>query len=146
MTTIGVFALVTDDDARVLCVKHNYGDFHWGMPGGRLEPGENPIAAMERVVMEEAAVTIAVSGFVGAYAAPYRDDLVLVFRASVRECLPWRPSDEISAIGFFRADALPEPMSANHRLRYADAIGGLTGGFRAFSAPGEIHAACDFLS
>lgn len=145
MTTIGVFALVTDADARVLCVKHNYGDFHWGMPGGRLESGENPIAAVEREVMEEAAVAIAITGFVGAYAAPYRDDLVLLFRAVARERLPWRPNDEISEMGFFDSRDLPEPMSANHRLRYADALGGLAGGFRIFAAPGAFLAAHDLL-
>ena len=136
MTTIGVFAAIFDDRGDVLCVRQNYGDRAWGMPGGRLEPGEDPLSALEREVIEESGVSIEVRKFVGVYSAAYKDDLVLLFAADVRERGSWAPNDEISEIGFFLATALPEPMHANQRLRFRDIEAGMTGVVRALSAPG----------
>lgn len=46
-----------DVDGRVLLVEHVERD--WTIPGGHLEPGESPEAALHREVLEEAAATIA---------------------------------------------------------------------------------------
>lgn len=139
MTTIGVFAAVFDEHGHVLCVRQDYGDRVWGMPGGRLERGEDPVSALEREAFEEAGVTVDVLGFVGAYSASYRDDLVLLFTAVVRQRAPWAANNEISEIGFFPLHALPEPMSENARLRFHDVAAGEAGILRTLSSPGVVH-------
>jgi len=135
---IGVFAGVFDQQGRVLCVRQNYGTRVWGMPGGRMEAGEDPVSALKREAFEEAGVTIEVRRLVGIYAAPYRDDLVLLFEADLENRCPWAATDEISEIGFFPLDALPQPMSDNTRLRFDDIATGEAGILRTLTAPGVV--------
>lgn len=138
MHTIGVFACVFDDEGHVLCVRENYGQRLWAMPGGRLEAGEDPVSAVEREALEEAAATIRVGALAGVYAATHQDDVVLLFTADLVERGTRLPDDEISAVGFFAVDALPEPMGGNTRLRFEDVVAGRLGVLRALSAPGVL--------
>jgi ADP-ribose pyrophosphatase YjhB (NUDIX family) len=101
-----------------------------------MEPGEDPITALEREALEEAGVVARIRGLVGVYSAPYRDDLVLLFAADLVERRLWEPDEEISAIGFFPVTALPEPMSGNTRLRFADVLTEQGGVVCTLSAPG----------
>ena len=138
MHTIGVFACVFDEQGRVLCVRENYGERLWAMPGGRLEAGEDPISAVEREAMEEAAATIRVRHLVGVYAATHRDDIVLLFAADLIGRAERLPDGEISEVGLFPLDALPKPMGANSRLRFDDVVAGRIGVLRALSSPGVL--------
>jgi len=56
---------------------------HWTTPGGRVEVGESPLAALEREVLEEIACEVRIMHLIGVYAKPYRDDLVLSLAARV---------------------------------------------------------------
>jgi 8-oxo-dGTP pyrophosphatase MutT (NUDIX family) len=53
MPTLGVFAAIFDDSGRILCVRMNYATRAWTTPGGRVEVGESPFAALRREVLEE---------------------------------------------------------------------------------------------
>lgn len=136
MTTIGVFAGVLDHEGRALCVRHNYGDFEWGMPGGRLEVGEDPISAVKREIFEETGVVANITAFVGVYSAAYRDDMVLFFAGMATERAQWSPNDEIMEADFFPIASLPQPMGLNARLRFDDMIAGNRGVLRTLSEPG----------
>lgn len=116
----------------------NYGERLWAMPGGRLEAGEDPVSAVEREALEEAAATIRVRILAGVYAATHRDDVVLLFTADLVERNARLPDDEISEVGFFAVDALPEPMGGNTRLRFEDVVAGKLGILRSLSAPGVV--------
>ena len=142
MTSIGVFAGVFDSEGKVLCVRHAYGERDWGMPGGQLEAGEDPLTCLHREVAEETGCSISVRHFVGAYSAAYKDDLVLLFAADLVEAGKWEPNDEIAEIGWFDLDALPAPMAANPRLRCADLAEGARGVMRVLSAPGVVAQSC----
>ena len=50
---IGSAAAIFDDLGRVLLVKHTYGNFNWGMPGGIALPAEEPSLAAARELEEE---------------------------------------------------------------------------------------------
>jgi ADP-ribose pyrophosphatase YjhB (NUDIX family) len=138
MATIGAFALLLDDDSRVLCVKQNYPPHEWTLPGGRVEPNESPLAALHREIKEETGCRIAIERHVGTYARIDADDLVLLFVARILERAPWTPNGEIAELGFFRPSTLPEPMNARHRQRIVDAVDGRSGLVRVYDGPDSL--------
>lgn len=75
MLTLGVFAAIFDGDGRILCVRMNYATHAWTTPGGRVEPGESPLAALEREVLEESGLVVVADGLVGVYSKPHNNDL-----------------------------------------------------------------------
>lgn len=127
MLTLGVFAAIFDGDGRILCVRMNYATHAWTTPGGRVEPGESPLAALEREVLEESCLVVVADGLVGVYSKPHNNDLVLFMRARVLRHHPWEPNSEISQLGYFARDELPEPMGLGVRTRIIDALDGITG-------------------
>lgn len=135
MATIGAFAVIFDEQDRVLCVKANYASLYWSTPGGRVEAGESPAETLTREVLEETGYVVEPGELIGVYAKPYRDDLVLSFRASIVDQLPWSPNHEISEIGFYEVEALPDHMGIIARTRIIDARNNLTGVFRVFDTP-----------
>jgi 8-oxo-dGTP pyrophosphatase MutT (NUDIX family) len=51
---VGVVGVVFDEGGRVLLAEHVFRtDFAWGLPGGWLERGEDPIQAIQREIEEE---------------------------------------------------------------------------------------------
>jgi 8-oxo-dGTP diphosphatase len=83
MSSIGVFASLFDTSGRILLVRQAYGARHWTTPGGRVEEGESPLAALDREVLEEIACEVHLAHLIGVYAKPYRDDLVLSFAVAL---------------------------------------------------------------
>ena len=127
MPTLGVFAAIFDDSGRILCVRMNYATRAWTTPGGRVEPGESPLTALRREVLEESGLDVVADGLVGVYSKPQKNDLVLSLRARVLGRIPWQPNAEISHIAYFGRDDLPEPMSLGARTRILDALDGAVG-------------------
>ena len=129
MTSIGVFAALFDEQRRILCVKRNYRDYRWTLPGGRLEQHEDPITGVEREVYEETGYHITAGELIGVYSFPPKDDIVLFFAADIiRHDAAWElPAGELSAVSFFPVDALPEEFSEGARQRVKDAAAGKRG-------------------
>ena len=59
---IAVKAFILDHNGHLLLVKRSQVDPHmpngWDIPGGRLEPGENPLTGLQREVSEEVGLDI----------------------------------------------------------------------------------------
>jgi 8-oxo-dGTP diphosphatase len=134
MPTVGVFAAIFDERGRILCVKLNYGPLNWTTPGGRVEAGESPVAALVREIHEESGYYAQVERLVGIYSAPFKDDIVLMMTARIIGSDGWAPDDEIAQMGFFAQAALPEPMNPRVRRRIEDAFAGHSGILHVFDA------------
>ena len=118
--TIGVFAIIQDDDRRVLLCHRRDHDL-WNLPGGALEHGEAPWDGVIREVKEETELDVEVARLAGVYSKPEADDLVFSFlcrRVGGEIAL----SDEADRIEFFRADALPPNTIPKQVERIADSV------------------------
>ena len=62
MKTIHVVAAIIVDDDQIFVTQRGYGDWkdYWEFPGGKIEPGETPEAALHREILEELDTEIAV--------------------------------------------------------------------------------------
>jgi 8-oxo-dGTP diphosphatase len=131
--SLGVFAAIFDDSRRILCVRMNYATRAWTTPGGRVELGETPFAALKREVLEESGLDVVADGLIGVYCKPWKDDVVLFMRARILGRISWVPNDEISHLGYFGRDEIPEPMGVGARTRIVDAFDGISGVVRIIS-------------
>jgi ADP-ribose pyrophosphatase YjhB (NUDIX family) len=134
MPGIGVFAAIFDEQGRILCVKRNYPPFTWTTPGGGMEHGESLDQAVEREVREETGYIEQARRLLGAYSSTYKDDLVLSIEAEIVDRGQWQPNHEISEIGFFAKDELPQPMHLATIERILDAFNKYVGVMRVFDA------------
>ncbi|MGN6423867.1 MAG: NUDIX domain-containing protein [Asticcacaulis sp.] len=124
--TLGVRALVTDEQNRVLLIEHTYVP-GWWLPGGGVDRGETAHQAVARELREEAGVDpVGAPQLLSVHAneAFFPGDHVLLFRVT-----DWRACDmtshgEIRGVGFFALDALPQPMNAASARRIREALGG----------------------
>ncbi len=62
MKTIRVVAAIIIEDGKVFATQRGYGEFKdgWEFPGGKIEAGEGPEAALRREIMEELETEVAV--------------------------------------------------------------------------------------
>jgi ADP-ribose pyrophosphatase YjhB (NUDIX family) len=125
--TLGVRALVIDDDGRIFLVKHSYVS-GWHLPGGGVEAGETLTQAVARELREEGNIEVTAPpqlyGIFFNNRASWRDHVALfVVRAFHQSAAPV-PDREIIAHGFFALDALPNDTTASTRARIIEVLGG----------------------
>jgi len=82
--TLVVAGLIIGDDQRILITQRRADQalpLHWEFPGGKVEPGEAPVAALARELREELGVTVEVGKIwdVLFHAYPAFDLVMLVY-------------------------------------------------------------------
>lgn len=123
--TVGVKAIPLLPDGRVVMVRHTYVR-GWHLPGGKVEAGETPAAAVERELREEIGMTGSRGpAFVAAFdhRPDFKRDTVHLYVARDVAYVP-RLSLEIEAIGAFAPDALPPETTPATRRRLAELASG----------------------
>jgi phosphoheptose isomerase len=112
---VNVAVLVRDVDGRILLEKRRDCGL-WGLPGGRVEPGESISEAAERELIEETGLSIHVTRLLGVYSGPR--DRILIFPDNVVQIVDvllearilagiLTLSRESEAMEFFALSALP---------------------------------------
>jgi len=126
-TTVGVKAIVTDPEGRVLLVKTRYQRW-WTLPGGGVHRQESPELAAIREVREETGVRIEpeILRFHGLYSnfAEGKSDYIAVFMAELTGMVEPVPGLEIEKAAFHALDALPEDTSPATSRRLAEMTDG----------------------
>ena len=125
--TLGVRALIIDEQNRVFLVRHSYVP-GWYLPGGGVEVGETAGEALAREIREEANIELEGDPtFHGVFfnKGVSRRDHVLVYVARQFRILgPRRPDWEIVESGFFDIGALPGNATRSTRSRVAEVVQG----------------------
>jgi 8-oxo-dGTP diphosphatase len=129
--TLAAAVVLFDPDGRVLLVHQTYDGCRWGLPGGRLEPGESPQQAAVREVAEEAGVVVTLDHLVGLYSLrSRRHGLRFIFHGTIQSGVPQPGSDgEISEVAWFAVDELPPSITNTAPFAIRDAAAGNRGVF-----------------
>ena len=125
--TLGVRALVIDDEGRIFLVKHSYVS-GWHLPGGGVEAGETLLQAIARELREEGNIEITeppqLHGVFFNDRASRRDHVALFVVRAFRQTRAPVPDGEIIAHGFFGIEALPNDTTTATRARIIEVLGG----------------------
>src|SRR5258705_1741299 len=129
--TSAVAAVSEDPAGRVLLCQQSQGHRMWGLPGGRIRPGESPIHAAVRDIREETGTDIDLVDLVGLYtltgtttahspgdpsangAGQLPDVLIHVFRARLTGEATLNAPGRICRLGWYDAGSMPEPVTAS---------------------------------
>lgn len=120
MPTIGAFAVVLDQESRVLLCRRRDRDA-WNLPGGGATSGELPTAAAVRETLEETGLDIALVRLVGIYLKPAQDDMAFVFQARPVRGEPMATA-ESHEVRWFKPDEFPPSLFPSHLERICDAL------------------------
>ncbi|MCW2991478.1 MAG: hydrolase [Solirubrobacterales bacterium] len=126
---VTTYAFLAGADGRYLALRRAHPPCagEWDLPGGFVEGGEDPSAAIAREVREETGLEIDVLGVIGAYTSVYgetgRHTVDVGFHA--RLAAGQHPgdmllSDEKSEAAWFALDNFPDPAFAGERAGLAD--------------------------
>lgn len=121
MFTIGAFAIIFDEQGRVLLGRRRDFDM-WNLPGGGVESGELPTEAAIRETREETGLEVTTERLVGVYGkVDNPDELVFAFVCRVTGG-QLSITDEADACRYFAVADIPPNTSPKHVERIHDAL------------------------
>jgi ADP-ribose pyrophosphatase YjhB (NUDIX family) len=113
--TVTVAAVVSDDQGRVLLLKHVFRiGSGWGIPGGFIEKRENPEDALRRELAEEIGLELESAQLTLARTLKSLHQIEIIFRCKAKG-VPTRKSLEIARYDWFAIDSLPKDISPDQR-------------------------------
>jgi ADP-ribose pyrophosphatase YjhB (NUDIX family) len=118
---VGVVGVVQNNSGQILFLKHTYrGKYPWGLPGGWLKRGEQPVKALEREIREETGMDVEVIKPLIVSGDNQWPRVDLIFLCKVID-EAFSASEEVSSARFFNINELPEIMPSQ-RIIIQEAI------------------------
>ena len=119
--TVSAGAIVTNDEGKVLLLNHVLRPSSgWGVPGGFIEHGEQPEAAVKREVMEEVGVELYDVHLYKVRTSGTHIEMVFRARGIGEGSVLSR---EITELAWFQLDEMPEEMSLDQHFMIRRALG-----------------------
>jgi 8-oxo-dGTP diphosphatase len=123
---VGTSAVIRNERGEIL-LQHRSDNGLWGIPGGVLDPGEDPAAGIIREVWEETGLDVVPERLIGVYGGPDHIEIFpngdtaavtsICFACCVRGGALKVDDDESLDLRWFMPDALPDNMVEVHRPR-----------------------------
>ena len=130
-----VSAVIVDEAGAVLLARRRETDL-WGVPGGKVEPGESVAEGLAREVLEEAGIVVEIVRLTAIYSDPHRVIMYSDGRKTqiVNLCFLCHPvtalanaapvaDPDTAEVRYFALDTLPTLLD-QHDKRIADALTG----------------------
>ena len=130
LVLVGAAAIILNEKNEIL-LQHRSDNHLWGVPGGAIEPGEEPAEAVIREVKEETGLTVVPERIVGVYGGKshlltyVNGDLAAItsitFLCRVIDGTPQVNDNESHALEWFALNDLPDNIMPHHieRIRHA---------------------------
>jgi len=113
--TVTAGAIIFNQSGQLLLLKHRFrAGSGWGLPGGFLEAGEQPLEALRRELREELALEVAEVEIFTARSFRKPKQVEVLFRARADGSLTPRTM-EVERVDWFSLDALPEGLPRDQR-------------------------------
>ena len=120
MFSIGVFAIIFDEEGRVLLCHRNDYDL-WNLPGGGLEADETPSDAVTREVLEETGLEVDVDRLTGVYTKVGKNEMVFSFLCHITGG-HLKTTNEADKVEFFSVEEIPKNTSPKQVQRIKDCL------------------------
>lgn len=113
--TVTAGAIVFDDDGKVLLLKHRFrAGSGWGLPGGFLEAGEQPLDALRRELREEIGMEIKDASVFATRSFHKPQQVEVLFTCKANGAVQPRTM-EVERAEWFPLSALPEGLPKDQR-------------------------------
>jgi NADH pyrophosphatase NudC (nudix superfamily) len=115
-------AILIERDGKLLLGRRNInpGKGSWSFTAGYVDRGEVVEIAAVREVQEEVGCTVRLTELIGVYSEQGNPVVLVVYSATVAEGEPTADGDEVTEVGWFAPQAMPEMAFPHDRRIVAD--------------------------
>jgi ADP-ribose pyrophosphatase YjhB (NUDIX family) len=120
--TVTAAGIIFDREGRVLLIKHRFRPGSgWGIPGGFLQAGEEPVDALRRELREEIGLELDQPRIFDVRTFSRHSQLEVVFLVNASgETQP--KSIEVECVAWFKPDSLPDQLPSDQKKLIRSAL------------------------